>query len=86
MFQWLFHKKELLTTFDQNVYYDAMGKLQDAKIPFKNTSHNSMSSGGRMRGRMGTFGEDPNSSTQYYIYVLEKDLDEASYLINKRNS
>ena len=83
MFAWLFHKKELLTTFDQNAYYDAMRKLSAAKIPFKNASHNAYASGGRMRGAMGTFGE--NNSTQYYIYVLEKDQEEAAYIINQRN-
>lgn len=85
MFKWLFHKKELLTTFDGNVYYDAMRKLAEAKIPFKNDSHNMNASGGRMRGRMGSFGEGLSRSTQYYIYVLDKDLDEAEYVINQRN-
>ena len=80
MFQWLFHKQELLTTFDQKLYQDTMGKLTEAGIPFR-TKWRGPASAGRQRGAMGSFGENLAYSTQYYIYVLEQDLEEAQFVL-----
>ena len=85
MLQWLFQKKELMTTFDHKAYLDATGKLTTVGIPFKIKTFNAYASGGRTRGTVGTFGENIDNSTQYYIYVLKKDFDRAAYAINQRN-
>lgn len=76
MFKWLFHKKELLTTFDVGQYQAVMQKLAAAGIPYKNTWRGPGNTG-RKRGAMGTLGENLQYSTQYYIYVLDEHYEEA---------
>lgn len=85
MFAWIFQKRELMTTFDKKAYLAATDKLTTAGIPFKIKTFNAYASGGRSHGRMGTFGENLDSSTQYYIYVKKKDMEQAAYVINQRN-
>lgn len=36
--------------------------------------------------RYGTFGENPDYSYQYYLYVHKKDYDQADYMINHKNT
>lgn len=84
MFDWLFHKTELLTTFDQRLYQETTAKLAAAKIDFKVDWH-SPASAGRQRGTLGTFGEDLSRSTQYYIYVKKQDLEQAQYVLGNRD-
>lgn len=76
MFKWLFHKRELLTTFDAGQYQAVMQRLSAAGIPYKNTWKGPGNTG-RRRGVLGSFGENLNVSIQYYIYVLKDDLEEA---------
>lgn len=80
MFKWLFHKKELLTTFDGGQYHEAMRKLAAAGIPFKN-KWKGPGNTGRQRGVLGSFGENLDVSIQYYLYVLEEDLERAQYIL-----
>lgn len=84
MFDWLFHKTELLTTFDQRLYQETTAKLAAAKIDHRVKWHSDASSG-RQRGAFGSFGEDPRLSTQYYIYVKKQDLEQAQYILRKQN-
>lgn len=80
MFRWLLHKKELLTTFDGGQYYDVMRKLAAAGIPFRN-KWKGPGNTGCQRGALGSFGENLNVSIQYYIYVLEEDLEKAQFIL-----
>lgn len=80
MFKWLFHKTELLTTFDAGLYQETMRKLSAAGIPFRN-KWKGPGNTGRQRGMLGSLGENLNVSIQYYIYVLEEDLEQAQYIL-----
>ena len=80
MFQWLLHKKELMTTFDGKCYYDLLGKLDAAGVSYR-TRQRSAASRGRQRGILGSVGENPAYSIQYYIYVLDRDLEKARYAL-----
>lgn len=77
MFRWIFHRRELLTTFDGNVYQDVQRKLAAAGIDYRTKWKDNRSSA-RI---MGTLGEDPAHSIQYYIYVQVEDLERAEYLL-----
>ena len=84
MFDWLLHKTELLTTFDQRLYQETTAKLAAAKIDFK-VNWKSHASAGRQRGALGSFGEALSRSTQYYIYVKRQDLEQAKYVLGNRD-
>lgn len=75
MLTWLFHKKELLTTFDRGFYDRVCGKLSDMGIPYRTKWHSDASSG-RSRGTIGSFGQREN--IQYYVYVKKEDFDYAA--------
>lgn len=77
MLKWIFHKRELLTTFDGAEYHRVCQCLADGKIPYR-TKWVDMTPG---QGRTGGFGV--KKQMQYYVYVLDSDLDEASFLIRK---
>lgn len=79
MFRWIFHKSELLTTFDMQRYEQVKGRLAEAGIPFRTRWKDSLS---RQRaGRLGSIGENPKFRTQYYIYVLTEDLEQAKFVL-----
>lgn len=80
MMRWLFYKRELMTTFDQRRYQQTMEKLSAAGIPFRN-KWKGPGNTGRQRGALGSVGENLRVSTQYYIYVLEKDLEQAQFIL-----
>ena len=80
MFRWIFHKKELLTTFDSGQYNEVMRKLSAAGIPFRN-KWKGPGNTGRQRGALGSLGENLHVSIQYYIYVLEEDLERAQFIL-----
>lgn len=76
MFQWIFHKSELLTTFDEQRYRQVKERLAGAGIPFRTKWKDNASR--HSAGRFGTFGEMPGFRIQYYIYVLAEDLERAA--------
>ena len=80
MFRWIFHKKELLTTFDSGQYNEVMRKLSAAGIPFR-YKWKGPGNTGRQRGVLGSLGENLHVSIQYYIYVLEEDLERAQFIL-----
>ncbi len=76
MLDWIFHRSELLTTFDAGLYRETLARLSAANIPFR-TKWSSPAD----PGRPNAFGESLKRSTQYYIYVLDRDLEEAAFAI-----
>ena len=78
MLKWIFHKRELLLTFDAAEYQRVCLCLSDAKIPYR-TKWVDLTPG---HGRTGGFGV--KKQLQYYVYVLDCDLDEAAFRIRKQ--
>jgi hypothetical protein len=52
--------------------------LAQIKYDYKVSSHSSHS-----RGRYGSFGSNVNYEKQYYVYVKNKDYEQAKYLVDK---
>ena len=78
MLKWIFHKRELLMTLDDAEYRRVCACLSDAGIPYRTK----WIDGTPGQGRSGGFGV--KKQMQYYVYVLNSDLDEAKFHIRKQ--
>lgn len=74
MLDFLWNKKELISTFDLRIYNEAVTKLIDGNIEYQVKTSG---------GYMDSFGESTDLAVQYRIFVKKDDFEEASYLLNK---
>ncbi|MBQ8934930.1 MAG: hypothetical protein IJ049_00790 [Oscillospiraceae bacterium] len=82
----IFNRRELSVTYDMGRQAEIRRTLAESGIDYqvKVVNHSTVSLGGEMtRARTGSFGENPDFSYEYIIYVKKQDLERAKYLIQK---
>ena len=78
----IFNRKELLCTFSMKIQSDARNILAANNIDYiVNTNGNTMRNIASGPIAIDQFGENPNLSCEYQIYVKKKDYDEAKALL-----
>ena len=80
----LFNSTSLWIGRDLNRFHDIRNILRDKNIPYKYKVRNRLGQwGGRstMRGRAGGFGTQTEQMYEYEIFVYNRDLEQAQYLI-----
>jgi len=73
------NRKEVYMGNSLERFYEARQRLEDngIKYDYKLVSNNSASLFGSSRSQFGSFGENLQLSTMYYLYVHKKDYDYA---------
>lgn len=68
---------------DLKRFHEIRNLLDDKKIPYKYKVRDRLGQWGS-RSRVGSFGNQPEQMYEYEIFVYNKDLDQAQYLIHHR--
>lgn len=82
----LFNKEEVYVGFSIEEFSKVRQSLAMGNIKYK---YNVVSQSGQWgglgssRGHYGSFGVNMKYDKQYYVYVMKKDYEQASYLVNK---
>jgi len=79
----LFTRKELLITFDSKQLGNVRDALAAHGIPYtvKVTNRQGAAAVGSLRGRVGSYGMNPDAAYEYKIYVHRNDYEHAMGLI-----
>jgi hypothetical protein len=77
------NRKEVYLGSSMQEFCEVRDTLSANHIRFgsRTVDHNATASG--TRGTMGRFAEDPEHLYQYYVYVNNKDYENAKYLLNQ---
>lgn len=77
------NRKEVYLGLSMQEFCEVRDTLSANHIRYdsRTVDHNATMSG--MRGTMGRFAEDPAYQYQYYVYVNNKDYENAKYLLNQ---
>ena len=80
-----FNRRELIVTMEMKRQSEVRDLLSQNHIDYKVTITNLQSAPlfGSARGRVGSFGSNPDYSYEYKIYVHKKDFEQAAYLLQK---
>lgn len=73
-------EEELLSTFQPEVFADAVKRLKEKNIPYRAKARYS-GHGNRGTGTIGSIGERVDLETQYRIFVGKQDFEMARHLL-----
>ena len=71
---------ELTVTTDGKQHFQSVSALEREGVPFREKTQ-SMGHNARRFGTLGALGEGAGASVLYYLYVKEKDLDQARHAL-----
>lgn len=80
---WFWNRVEIYCGYSSKDFYELRDSLaaKGIRYDYKIIDYNSTK-----RTRMGSFGQNPKYGFLYYLYVHQKDYDEAMFLTSNRHS
>lgn len=85
MMEYFRRERELLSTFQQEVYIAAKKKLDESKVAYR-TTFKYTGNVNRIDGILGRIGQRSDLQIQYQIFVKKKDLEFAEFVLNRHGA